>query len=57
MNKIIQKEYTKKIKLLNKYNKLYYEKSNPIVLDEEYDKLKKDILNLELKYPYLNSKN
>ena len=57
MNKKIQKEYKIKIKLLNKHNKLYYEKSNPTLSDEEYDKLKKDILNLELTYPYLDSKN
>jgi len=58
MNKSeIKDKYLKKIKLLNKYNKYYYDKSNPIVLDRDYDELKKDILILESKYSYLNSKN
>jgi len=58
MNKSkIKDKYLKKIKLLNKYNKYYYDKSNPIVLDRNYDELKKDILILESKYSYLNSKN
>ena len=44
MNKSeIKDKYLKKIKLLNKYNKYYYDKSNPIVLDRDYDELKKDI--------------
>ena len=34
-------EYNKKIKLLNKYNKYYYEKNNPAVDDRKYDDLKK----------------
>ena len=42
MNKIsIKKDYSNKIKLLNKYNKFYYDKSDPIVSDQEYDRLKK----------------
>ena len=40
-----------------KYNKNYYDKSNPIVTDKEYDELKKDILLLEKKYKFLNSEN
>ena len=38
--KKIQFEYEKKIKLINNYNKDYYEKSQPIVDDNTYDKLK-----------------
>ena len=41
--KEIQKEYNKKIKLVNKFNKSYYEDSKPIVQDFEYDELKKEI--------------
>ena len=38
MNKIsIKKDYFNKIKLLNKYNKFYYDKSDPIVSDNDYD--------------------
>ena len=56
MNKKILEEYKKKIELLGKYNKFYYDKSKPIVLDKEYDNLKRDILRLESVHPYLNSK-
>jgi DNA ligase (NAD+) len=47
--------YKKKIKLLDKYNKNYYEKSNPLVTDKKYDDLKKDILLLEINNTFLNS--
>ncbi len=53
----IQKEYEKKIKLIYRYNKLYYEKSNPIISDESYDTLKKEIILLENQYNFLKSKN
>ena len=56
MDKKILEEYKKKIKLITKYNKFYYDKSKPIVLDKEYDELKREIINLENTYPYLNSK-
>ena len=47
----IKKDYLNKIKLINKYNKFYYDKSNPAVSDQEYDQLKKDILRVEKKHP------
>ena len=53
---LIKKNYLKKTKLLNKYNKFYYDKNNPAVNDQEYDQLKKDILEIERKYPGLISK-
>ena len=57
MNKIsIKKDYFNKIKLLNKYNKFYYDKSNPIVSDNDYDILKKNIIEIEKKYPKLINK-
>ena len=40
-------EYNQKIQQLVKYNKFYYDKSKPIVLDKEYDELKREIINLE----------
>ena len=52
----IQKEYNKKIKLFNKYNKYYYDNSSPIVSDREFDALKQNILLLEKKYKFINSK-
>ena len=53
---LIKKNYLNKVKLLNKYNKFYYDKSNSIVSDQEYDDLKLDIFNIEKKYPNLISK-
>jgi DNA ligase (NAD+) len=53
---LIKKNYLNKVKLLNKYNKFYYDKSNPIVSDQEYDDLKLDISKIEKKYPNLISK-
>ena len=54
---LIEKKYLLKIKELKKHNKLYYEKSSPKISDEEYDKLKKEIIELEKKYNFLKSKN
>ncbi len=55
--KKIQKSYKDKLKLLDNYNKFYYEKNLPKVSDEIYDNLKQEILLLEKKYHYLKSKN
>ncbi len=52
---LIEKEYSIKIKELKKYNKLYYDKSNPSISDSDYDKLKKNILELENNFEYLKS--
>ena len=54
---LIKNSYFKKINEINEYNKLYYEKSSPIISDAEYDKLKKDIIELEKKYNFLKSKS
>ena len=55
--KKIENQYKEKINLLIKFNKNYYEYSDPIVDDGEYDKLKKEILALEKKYSFLKSEN
>ena len=47
--KEILQEYKKKIKLLKKYNLYYYDKSNPLISDQIYDNLKKEIISLENK--------
>ena len=53
----VKKDYLKKIKLINEYNKFYYDKSNPSVSDQEYDQLKRDIIKIEEKYPQLINRN
>ena len=55
--KLLKKEYLKKISQLQKYNSAYYDKSSPIVTDSEYDKLKKDIIDFENKYNFLKNPN
>ena len=51
--KTIVSEYKKKINILKKHNKYYYDDDNPKISDSEYDKLKFDLLEIEKKYPYL----
>ena len=53
VNDSIIKDYQKKIKLLKKYSKRYYNNDNPIVSDEEFDKLKQKIIFLEKKNKFL----
>ena len=53
--KDITKDYLKKLKILDKYNKHYYENSKPIVDDQKYDLLKEEILKLETNYNFLKS--
>jgi len=56
-NKKIEKNYNLKIKELQRLNKLYYDQSKPAVNDDQYDKLKSEILLLEKKYKFLKNKN
>ena len=51
----IEKEYLKKIKLFQEYNKYYYDKNNPKITDREFDLLKKEIIELEKKHKFLKS--
>jgi len=51
--KEIEKIYIKKINNLKKYDKAYYQQDKPMVSDQDYDIIKKEILNLEKKYNYL----
>ena len=55
MNKNIKQRYLKKINEFKKHNKYYYENSSPVISDKEYDKLKKEILDLEKKYNFLKN--
>ena len=53
--KDIEIQYKKKIKLLNSYNKYYYDKNQPLVTDKIFDDLKKEILLLESKNKFIKS--
>ncbi len=53
----IKKKYISKISQLIKHNKLYYDKSDPIITDAKYDELKYEILKLENKFPFLKTNN
>ena len=55
--KKIVEDYNLKIKLVEKYNEYYFNKSNPLVDDREYDQLKKNIILLEEKYKFLKKNN
>jgi len=44
---VIIKEYLKKIKLIEKHDKFYYDQDSPSISDQKYDELKKKILELE----------
>ena len=56
-NKLIEENYFRLIKEYIKYNKHYYDKDKPIVSDQVFDLLKKDIIELENKYKFLRSKH
>ena len=56
-DKIIIKNYLAKIKKLREHNNLYFNKNSPKISDEDYDKLKIEILDLEKKYPNIKSKD
>jgi len=49
----ILKLHQSKIKNLKKHNNLYYNNDSPIIDDSQYDKIKKELLELENKYPFL----
>ena len=57
MNKIsIKKDYLEIINKLEKHNQAYYERNSPIISDQQYDSLKKKIIDLENKHKFLKSK-
>ena len=56
-DKNIKIKYLKKIELIKKYNKHYFDKNSSIISDQEFDLLKKEIIELENKYNFLLDKN
>ena len=58
MNKnLIKKNYKKKVELFNRYNEKYFDENISEISDSDFDKLKREILDLEKKYTFLKSKN
>ena len=55
--KEIKKKYLKLKKEVNIHNKLYYDENNPKISDGEYDKLWKELKNLEETVPFLKTKD
>ena len=52
----VKKYYNnKKITELKKHNKLYFEKSSPKISDQQFDEIKKEIIELEQKYSFLKN--
>ena len=49
----IIKKFKKGLTEIKKYNNLYYNKDKPAISDNDYDKLKLEILKLEKKYLFL----
>ena len=56
-NNSLKKIYNNKIKELILHNHLYFDKSKPNISDDGYDKLKKEIFELENKFSFLKSKH
>jgi DNA ligase (NAD+) len=54
-NDLIKKDYFEKIKLIQRYNEHYYDKDKPLISDQKFDILKKEIIDLEKKYSFLKS--
>ena len=53
----LKKKYLNKIKLINYYNKKYFDESISEITDAEYDVLKREIISLEKKYQFLSHKD
>ena len=50
---IIIEKFKKKVEILKEHNENYFSKDKPTISDSEYDKLKKNILNLQKDHPFL----
>ena len=48
----VENEYKKKIAEIKKHNKFYFERDNTKITDAEYDTIKKEIIDLENKFPF-----
>ena len=57
MDKKLIRMNMKKVKLLNYYNRKYFNENLSEISDSKYDLLKKEIEKLEEKYNFLKDKN
>ena len=55
-NDSVKKNYLIKITKIQEYNKYYYNNSKPKISDQEYDLLKKEIIDLEKRFSFLKNK-
>ena len=53
----VKKKMRKLIKQINYHDNLYYKRNYQVISDQEYDELRKDLINLELKYPEETNNN
>ena len=53
----IEQEFLNQLENLKKHNKFYFTDDSPRISDYEYDNLKKNIKDLETKYPFLKKIN
>ena len=49
----IKKLYKQKVNKLLRFNRAYFEKDSPVVSDIQFDELKKELIDLSKKHPYL----
>ena len=56
-NQSIKKKIKKLIDLINYHDDLYYNKNYQEISDEEYDKIRNELLSIENTYPNLSKKN
>ena len=52
LKSLAKKKYKEKIKKYKKYSKKYFEDNSPIVTDQDFDLLKKEILDIEKKFNF-----
>ncbi len=53
----VKKRIDELVKLLNRYNYLYYVENNPVVTDDEYDRLYRELAELEKEFPKYAAEN
>ncbi len=57
MEKNVEERIEELVKLINYHNYMYYVENNPIISDVEYDRLYRELAELESKYPSLQKEN